>query len=221
MTDQRISVPGAVIVGVAWAGLGGLGLAGIHEHVSHDVIFGHHGAAVADVAVFCALWTLMVIAMMLPAALVSDAAGSHSSSATSSLLRTVAANTTVWGLFGLGLLAADGVVHRLAHSATVPVDGALPTAVLAVAGLYQLMPAKRRFQAAARRAGGAWQHTCACLGSCWALMTVMFALGTGSVIWMFVLTAVMVVEQFPRFGDRTATVGGIGLFGAGVLVAAV
>jgi predicted metal-binding membrane protein len=221
MTDRRTRVAGAAIVSTAWAVLGALSLAGVHEHVSHDVIFGDHGVTFADIAVFCGLWTLMVIAMMLPAALVSGATGSQWSGATASLLNTVAANTTVWGLFGLGLLTADGVVHRFAHSVPVLVDAVLPTAALAVAGLYQLMPAKRRFQSAARLACGAWQHTFTCLGSCWALMTVMFALGTGGLLWMAVLSAVMLVEQLPRFGDRAATAGGIGLVSAGVLVAAV
>jgi predicted metal-binding membrane protein len=219
--DRRTVVAGAVIVGAAWLVLAVLSLAGVYQHASHDVIFGHDGAQLSDVAVFAVLWTLMVIAMMLPTALVALAAGSHPHPGPVRLPPAIAANTTVWGLFGLALLAADGIVHRVVHAAPVPADAVLPVLVLAAAGLYQLLPVKRRFQAAARRANGPWQHTLACLGSRWALMTVMFALGTGSLLWMAVLTAVMLVEQFPAWGDRAATAGGVALFGAGLLVAAV
>jgi predicted metal-binding membrane protein len=39
------------------------------------------------------------------------------------------------------------------------------------------------------------RHGMFCLGGCWALMLVMFGVGTGSILWMTVLTGVMVIEK--------------------------
>ena len=91
--------------------------------------------------------------------------------------------------------------------------------MLAAAGLYQLLPVKRRFLAGARRATGPWPHTLACLGSSWALMTVLFAFGAASLLWMAALTVVMMLEQHHRTGRFVADAVGVALLGAGVLIA--
>jgi predicted metal-binding membrane protein len=93
-------------VGAAWLVLAVLRLAAVHQHAAHDVTFGHHRAQLTDVAVFAVLWTLMAIAMMLPTALVALPAGSHPHPGPVRLPPAIAANTTVWGPFGLALLAA-------------------------------------------------------------------------------------------------------------------
>lgn len=53
------------------------------------------------------------------------------------------------------------------------------------------------------------RHGVFCLGGCWALMLVMFGIGTGSIIWMAVLTGVMVIEKTYPGGDRFSRVCGI------------
>jgi predicted metal-binding membrane protein len=65
---------------------------------------------------------------------------------------------------------------------------------------------------------GPWRHTLACLGSCWALMTVLFALGAASLLWMAALTVIMVLEQHHRAGHFVAGAVGVALLGAGVAV---
>ena len=54
-----------------------------------------------------------------------------------------------------------------------------------------------------------------CLRGCWALILVMFVIGTGSIVWMAVLTGVMVIETYPG-GQRLSF-----LFGTLLLVLAV
>lgn len=206
-----------VLITAAWSLLAALGVAGIHERASHHVIFGHHGVELADVAVFALLWTVMVIAMMLPLAIDSHPADArHPRPAW--LWSAIAADITVWGVFGVALLAVDGIVHRLALAAPTLSDPVLPAAVLAGAGLYQLLPVKRQFASEARRVTGPWRHTLACLGSCWALMTVLFALGAASLLWMAALTVIMVLEQHHRAGHFVAGAVGVALLGAGVAV---
>ena len=114
---------------------------------------------------------------------------------------------------------------------------------LIFAGLYQFSPLKyhcldkcrsplsfitqywtgRHEAVAAFRLGV--HHGLFCLGCCWSLMLVMFAVGTGSLAWMLALGAVMAIEKNLPWGRRlsrpvglTLILGGIGL-GLGALVA--
>jgi predicted metal-binding membrane protein len=43
-------------------------------------------------------------------------------------------------------------------------------------------------------------HGLFCIGCCWALMLLMFAVGTGSVGWMLALGAIMASEKYVRWG---------------------
>jgi predicted metal-binding membrane protein len=57
-----------------------------------------------------------------------------------------------------------------------------------------------------------------CLGSCWALMLAVFALGRPEVLWMAVFGTVMVYEKIGRHGLVAARLAGAALL-AGSLVA--
>jgi predicted metal-binding membrane protein len=48
-------------------------------------------------------------------------------------------------------------------------------------------------------------HGAFCIGCCWALMLVMFAVGTGSIGWMLALGAVMAAEKNFRWGRSIGT----------------
>ena len=62
---------------------------------------------------------------------------------------------------------------------------------------------------AARRAREAWRigvdHGVFCVGCCWALMLLMFVVGTGNLGWMLVLAAVMAAEKNLPWGRRLRT----------------
>jgi predicted metal-binding membrane protein len=64
-------------------------------------------------------------------------------------------------------------------------------------------------------------HGVFCLGCCWSLMLLMFAVGLGNLAWMFALAVVMAVEKNAPWGRRlTAPLGAVLLLVAAVLVAA-
>lgn len=47
-----------------------------------------------------------------------------------------------------------------------------------------------------------WRHGLYCVGCCWALMLLMFAVGTASLAWMLVLAVVMAAEKNLAWGKR-------------------
>jgi predicted metal-binding membrane protein len=61
-------------------------------------------------------------------------------------------------------------------------------------------------------------HGLYCLGCCWLLMLLMFAVGTGNLAWMLALGAVMATEKNLPQGRRLSAPLGIVLLGAGTFV---
>jgi predicted metal-binding membrane protein len=111
-------------------------------------------------------------------------------------------------------------------------------AIIALAGTFQFSKLKHqclekcrtplsfviehwRGQARARQAFrlGA-QHGLFCVGCCWALMLLMFALGTGSLGWMLLLAAVMAIEKNVRWGKRLSAPFGVALLSWAVVLVA-
>ena len=64
------------------------------------------------------------------------------------------------------------------------------------------------------------RHGLFCVGCCWALMLVMFAVGVASLVWMGLLTAVMVHEKTRPLGQRAVPVTGVALLAAASILAA-
>jgi predicted metal-binding membrane protein len=56
-------------------------------------------------------------------------------------------------------------------------------------------------------------HGLFCLGCCWSLMLVMFAVGLGNLGWMLALAAVMGVEKNMPWGRRLSAPLGVFLLG--------
>ena len=75
---------------------------------------------------------------------------------------------------------------------------------------------------AAGRAG-AWrmgaEHGGFCVGCCWALMLVLFAVGVMSVFWMAVVAAVVFAEKVLPAGDRLTPLLAVALVALGVWIA--
>lgn len=195
---------GAVLaIVVAWvavvglhAGLGGAGPAGLVS-AGH-----HHGTQVwPSVLATLPLWTVMCIAMMVPAALPAVRhVGTNSLRwrQQRAIVEFLAGYVGVWVAFGVATLSALALV-----------DGRLPSdvvlaAALGAAAVWQVLPYQRRFLRAGHRtvplpprgwpaaAGCArfgFRHGRACLGVCGPLMVVMAVVIHQSVLWMAVLTA--------------------------------
>ncbi len=180
-------------------------------------------------------WLLMTAAMMLPTTLplleivARISARRHDGRLLLGLV--VAGYLAVWSLFGLIAHLADLGLHALVpQSPWLTFNGwALGAAVLALAGLFQFSGLKRRCLDACRTPmtfvvqhwRGARQrrqalllgahHGLYCVGCCWALMLLMFVVGTGSVGWMLLLGAAMAAEKNLAWGRRLSAPLGIGL----------
>ena len=64
------------------------------------------------------------------------------------------------------------------------------------------------------------EHGLFCLGCCWSLMLVMFAVGVGNLGWMFMLGALMAFEKNHPLGRLLSRPLGVGLIGAGIAMSA-
>jgi predicted metal-binding membrane protein len=197
---------------------------------------------------FLPLWVTMMAAMMFPAVapvIVLFATLSHKRRATGQTAAPawifIAGYLAVWSMFGLVAYLLSLIVPAVGMAATgLRTDSALAAGiVLSFAGLYQLSPLKRiclhhcRSPLAAlmdhwrEGHGGALgmgaRHGAYCLGCCWGLMLVLFAVGLMNVGWMLVLTAVIFAEKVLPYGETVNKLTAIVLvcFGLATLVASV
>ena len=218
--DQTIPVAAVLgsLAAAAWVFLA----SGTVGHTSHDVVLGSgQPPQLGTLVAFLGNWQLMVVATMLPPAIPAVAARARRTQrwwATTSAV--VATTCAVWAGFALALLAGDSTVHRLV--AAWPWLGQqkwlVTSAMLVLAGTVQMAPFERRALAAARSASSRpWRYAINCLGSCWALMLVMFAVGVESLLWMVLLATVMMVERVARYGSRLAPPVGLALISIAVL----
>jgi predicted metal-binding membrane protein len=145
---------------------------------------------------------------------------------------------TVWLGFSASAALAQWGLHQgaLLSSSMAAASPRLAGAILIAAGAYQLTPAKgaclRQCQSPLGfllsnwrdGASGALQmglrHGVYCLGCCWALMCVLFAVGVMNLAWVAALTAFILVEKFGRTGALVSRVGGVVMIAFGVLVVA-
>ena len=191
--------------------------------------------------IFVLGWLLMIVAMMLPTsvplirlfAMMTRLRADHHWLVLLLLLGYVG----VWGIFGVSVHALDAGLHALVDHNDYLAEHAwlIGPAVLGMAGIYQFTPLKyhcldrcrsplafvterwrgRRPRAAAFNLGVS--HGVYCLGCCWSLMLLLFAVGTGSVGWMLGLGALMAVEKNMRFGRRLSAPVGVVLVGCAVV----
>src|SRR5262249_4205954 len=63
-------------------------------------------------------------------------------------------------------------------------------------------------------------HGLFCVGCCWALMLLMFVVGTGSIAWMLVLGTLMAIEKNVTWGKRISIPLGIVLLACSAAIVA-
>ena len=209
--------------------------------------FGMPAAAwsVTDFILVALMWCAMVLAMMLPSAgamilayaEIADTAARKGERVISPFILT-AGYAAVWLGFALLAAAAQAVMARAAllDAAMLSVNTLFSGAIFLAAGLYQFTALKHACLSKCQRPFPFffvhWSTTAAgvfrlglsqglyCLGCCWAMMLVMFAVGVMNVAWMAALGAVMTIEKLTTTA-RFAHVVGVSLIGLGAgLVAA-
>ena len=193
-------------------------------------------------ALFVGGWTLMTVAMMLPTSLPLVAffrtLVRRRSNRVSLVALLVLGYVGVWvafaGLVHVGDLGIHAAVERvgwLHQNAWV-----IAASTFALAGVYQFSSLKYRCLEKCRspvafvmqnwRGHERWdalrlgvRHGIFCLGCCWALMLLLFAVGVGSIGWMLVLAAVMATEKNMPWGRRLSAPLGVVLIAGGVALA--
>lgn len=195
-----------------------------------------------DVFFTFTMWSVMMVAMMNTAAtpVLLLFAGTHAARAQShprlAVLIFGLGYLTVW----IGFSACAALTQFVLHQAALLSPGMsvfssrLAGAILIGAGLYQLTPLKRACLAHCQsplgflmvhwRNGntGAYQmglrHGAYCLGCCWALMCVLFAVGVMNLAWVAVLAAFVLLEKIGPSGTLVSRMGGLLMIGAGIWV---
>ncbi len=140
----------------------------------------------------------------------------------------------VWAGFSLCAALTQWALHHAAllSPAMVASSPYFAGAILIAAGVYQLTPLKRAclkqcqspqgFLITHWRPGnrGAFrmglEHGAYCLGCCWALMLVLFAVGVMNLAWVAVLAAFVLIEKIGPSGSLVSRIGGAVMIALGV-----
>ena len=192
----------------------------------------------ANVIAVSVMWSLMMIAMMLPSAvpmILTFADLDRLNRVKLSTISFTGAYLMIWFIFSTGAVFIHWILqHTGLMSATmVSSSGLLSSILLITVGVLQFSPLKRTCLKHCRspigflmtdwRKGikGAWimgfRHGWYCLGCCYALMLLLFVGGVMNLAWVSALTIAVAIEKmFPR-GERIALFLGAGLILAGVL----
>jgi predicted metal-binding membrane protein len=193
--------------------------------------------------IFVLGWILMTVAMMLPTSLplVTLFQGMvHARADRGRLVSLLLVGYLgVWAVFGLVVHAGDAALHVLVASQPWLAEraGLIGAATLLLAGVYQFTPLKyhcldrcrsplafvaarwRGRQPARRAFSLGVAHGLFCIGCCWSLMLLMFAVGVGSLGWMLVLAAIMAIEKNLSWGRQLSAPLGLILLAWGLFVA--
>jgi predicted metal-binding membrane protein len=232
-----MSMPMGIAVrgGMAADGMAGMAMAGMTATT---------GWSLAGAVVFVVVWTVMMAAMMLPAAtpmilIFASAQARRQEHVAVPTWIFIAGYMIVWAAAGILVYAMVQLGSELA-TILAPAERHrwAPLAlgsILVAAGLYQFTPIKNTclshcrsplaFVAQHWRAGrrGALamglRHGAYCLGCCWALFAVMGAAGIMSLAWMLLLTLIVFVEKVLPQGRRAAAAIGVALILLGIVVA--
>ena len=230
------------LAGAAWLSLWlseGGGLLHLH-HLSREAI-----ARPSFLVGFVFSWTVMTVAMMLPTSL-PVVATLHRFAASRRdrwllLALSVSGYLAVWVL--VGFLAYAGYIGWLwlaSSNAWLSKNASFGgPLLLLVAGAFQFSALKYRCLEKCRSPFSfvlehwqgqreRWQslrlgldHGLYCVGCCWALMLLMFVVGAGNLVWMFVLASVMATEKNVSWGRRLSAPVGVALLVWGVVLLAI
>jgi predicted metal-binding membrane protein len=213
-----------------------------HAQLAHLTFEASIGDVGRQASFYVAGWVLMVIAMMLPTTLPLIQIFARLTAARDDrrLLVTllVIGYLAVWLLFGVVAHVADWGLHRLVDHVAwlVANEWVFGAAPLLLAGAFQFSSLKYRCLDKCRSplsfVMGYWRgraerrqalrlgmaHGVFCVGCCWALMLLMFAVGMGNLGWMLILAAVMATEKNLPWGRHLSAPLGIILIAWGALI---
>jgi len=229
------------VAGICWTATVLVTVLGEAKLANHDYIFEHSTLPwPARIAAFLLIWMVMIGAMMLPTtvrmARLVAAVTARAPRPGPARAALAASYLAVWAGFGLVALAGDRWIHfTVNHWPWLSQhSGLILAGTLGLAGAFQFSSLKERcltecrdpaamlWRHYGRGPGRAWRlgirHALNCLGCCWALMLMMFAVGVGGLLWMLLITAAMVAEKTTRWGRRLTVPVGVGLLIAAAVI---
>jgi predicted metal-binding membrane protein len=224
------------LTALGWFALGVMaadnyGLAGA-LHAICSASFGGSPFSAGNAALVAAMWAAMVLAMMLPSAApmiltyaeIADTAARKGERVVSPLM-LAAGYTIVWlGFAAIAALAQLALARAaLQNSGLAAASGLFAGAIFIGAGAYQFSALKHAcltqcqlpfpffFTNWATTPRGVFRlgvkQGFYCVGCCWAMMLVMFAVGAMNVVWMAGLGIVMTIEKIGTGPWFTRAVG--------------
>ena len=241
-TDRRLflALLGPLIV-LAWVVLWVWGQSPYGRFLSHEALgeveLTLGWDSIVLVLAFVGGWTLMTVAMMLPTSLplvtLFHTVVQQRPDRGRLVVLLIAGYLSTWAGFGFIAHLGDWGLHEaVERSAWLAAnDWMIGPGILAVAGVYQFTPLKYRCldkcrsplsfimehwrgsHDRARAFGLGVHHGLFCIGCCWSLMLLMFAVGVGNIGWMLVLGAVMAIEKNMPWGRRLSAPLGVALLG--------
>jgi predicted metal-binding membrane protein len=195
-----------------------------------------------ELLLLLAMWCVMMVGMMLPSAapmILTFATINRNRRASGRPYTPTALFTSGYLLAWVGFsvvatfaqagLEWASLFAPMAMKITSPLLGGL---LFIAAGVYQFTPLKHACLSFCRSpidfVVNHWHdgpvgavrmgisHGLYCLGCCWILMALLFAVGVMDLVWVAILTAVVLVEKLMPAGPWLARVGGLLLIGYGV-----
>lgn len=234
------------IVALAWLYLYQLALEMDAMNMGSMRVSRMQGWSTVDFLLMGAMWTAMMVGMMVPTALrailiyarVAQQAYSQGSPVASTGW-FVLGYVLVWTGFSVVATILQSGFNQLGlltpmMTAAGPLFG---SGLLLVAGIYQLTPWKnaclRHCQSPALYLAGKFtqgapgamnlgiRHGGYCLGCCWVLMGLLFLGGVMNLVWIAAITAYVLLEKLLPMRLRTANVSGWLMIGTAALLAAI
>jgi len=236
------------LVGLAWLVLWIWNRSPYGRYLGHAQLgeIGRDGGTVSvflPVSLYLVGWTLMTIAMMLPTTLplleIFHRLTARRPEHSQLTALVITGYLSVWAGFGVAAHLADWALHEIVERSTWLEANAwvIGAGTLLLAGSFQFTRLKYRCLDKCRAPLSFvmeyWRgrhdrrnalllginHGIFCVGCCWALMLLMFAVGVGNVGWMLVLGAVMAVEKNMPWGRKLSAPLGVALLGwAGLIL---
>ena len=190
---------------------------------------------------YVGVWVTMMAAMMLPSVapmvLTFTRINESRQKAPGGTVVFLAGYLLAWTLYGLLAYGVYRLAKELAPS-FFAWDNAgrwIAGGALIAAGLYELTPLKhvclRHCRGPMHFILGGWrdgaagalrmgvEHGVYCVGCCWGLMLVLFALGVMNVVWMIAVAILIFAQKLLPHGERLATVFAVAFVGLGIWVA--
>lgn len=202
-----------------------------------------HGWRLADGLLTFLMWSVMMAAMMIPAAspmvLMFARIARSRPTAGRPVGQTgffVLGYLLVWAGYSLLATLAQWGLHSVALLSPMMMTTSrhLGGALLIAAGIFQWTPLKDRCLRACRSPlafimsewregfGGAFimglRHGAYCVGCCWVLMALLFVAGVMNLVWVAALAAFVLIEKVAPGGRWVTRVAGVVLVIAGALL---